>query len=149
MAIPLVRDDSGAEKVNLMELTKRRLDEIEKLHQSMKASQYSGLKRVFQTLPKHLRRRAASHQPNRVPTRHRTKSFVEHEKMKANEEKDSSSKKKKQRFGNRKRNKKPLMAERLHKTTPDKAAWLETHYWHAKRFHMQDIWGYRLVRKTE
>ncbi|KAG8735621.1 hypothetical protein FRC10_010354, partial [Ceratobasidium sp. 414] len=24
--------------------------------------------------------------------------------------------------------------------------WLETHLWHAKRMHMQDIWGHRLVR---
>ncbi|KAG8728980.1 hypothetical protein FRC12_021359, partial [Ceratobasidium sp. 428] len=28
--------------------------------------------------------------------------------------------------------------------------WLETHLWHAKRMHMQDVWGYRLaIRPTE
>lgn len=24
--------------------------------------------------------------------------------------------------------------------------WLETHLWHAKRMHMNNLWGYRLVR---
>lgn len=24
--------------------------------------------------------------------------------------------------------------------------WLETHLWHAKRMHMDNMWGYRLVR---
>jgi hypothetical protein len=28
--------------------------------------------------------------------------------------------------------------------TGDKA-WLETHLWHAKRMHMENMWGYRLV----
>lgn len=124
-----------------MELTRCRLDEIEKLHQSMKESRHAGAKRVFQTLPKHLRRRAASHQPNRVPRRHRTKSSIEHEKMRSSDEKP-----KKMRFGNRKRNKKSLMDQRLHTNIDGhKSAWLETHYWYAKRFHMDDIWGYRLV----
>lgn len=26
--------------------------------------------------------------------------------------------------------------------------WLETHLWHAKRMHMENMWGYRLVRCT-
>ncbi len=25
-----------------------------------------------------------------------------------------------------------------------KHKWLETHIWHAKRFHMVDLWGYRV-----
>lgn len=29
-------------------------------------------------------------------------------------------------------------------------AWLETHIWHAKRFHVEDLWGYRVpVRPSE
>ena len=26
-------------------------------------------------------------------------------------------------------------------------SWLETHIWHAKRMHMENLWGYRLVGK--
>jgi hypothetical protein len=26
--------------------------------------------------------------------------------------------------------------------------WLETHLWHAKRMHMENMWGYRLVSIT-
>jgi hypothetical protein len=33
---------------------------------------------------------------------------------------------------------------RLHSILGDKK-WLETHLWHAKRMHMENMWGYRLV----
>lgn len=33
----------------------------------------------------------------------------------------------------------------LSASTEDKT-WLETHLWHAKRMHMNNMWGYRLVR---
>lgn len=28
---------------------------------------------------------------------------------------------------------------------PGDKTWLETHLWHAKRMHMENLWGYRLV----
>ncbi len=29
--------------------------------------------------------------------------------------------------------------------TPGDKKWLETHLWHTKRMHMENVWGYRLV----
>lgn len=38
----------------------------------------------------------------------------------------------------------PCLSINAHVTSEDKV-WLETHIWHAKRMHMENLWGYRLV----
>lgn len=54
-----------------------RASEIESLLDAMKQSRMAASKRVFQRLPKHLRRRVASHAPKRVPCNHRQASLLE------------------------------------------------------------------------
>lgn len=54
-----------------------RAAEIETLLNAMRDSRLASSKRVFQRLPKHLRRRTASHAPKRVPRRHRHASLLE------------------------------------------------------------------------
>lgn len=96
---------------------------------------------VFGALPKHMRRRAMSHNTKRLPcrlrdvaNRMREKSLQAGSKKKKEEPKGRSRKARRQHgdllleFNRRQR----------------KNMWLETHIWHAKRFHMVKKWGYCL-----
>ncbi|KAK7048302.1 ribonucleases P/MRP protein subunit POP1 [Favolaschia claudopus] len=92
--------------------------------------------RVWQTLPRHLRRRAASHDVRRVPLRLRDR---------AKQEMTAVKKKALSRFRPKQGKAKRLSrTETFVKRQRDKS-WLETHIWHAKRMRMQNLWGYRLA----
>ncbi|KAF8208880.1 NUC188 domain-containing protein [Mycena galopus ATCC 62051] len=97
--------------------------------------------RVWQTLPRHLRRRAASHDVRRVPLRLRDR---------AKQEMNAVKKKALARFRPKQgKDKRLSRTETFLKRQRDKS-WLETHIWHAKRMKMQNLWGYRLaVTPTE
>ncbi|KAF9230624.1 FAT domain-containing protein [Melanogaster broomeanus] len=90
--------------------------------------------RAWQTLPRHLRRRAASHDVRRVPVRLREKARAEMDPMR------------RKVLGRPKRGKANQISrtEALLKRQRDKT-WLETHIWHAKRAKMENMWGYRLA----
>ncbi|KAF8610299.1 POP1-domain-containing protein [Ceratobasidium sp. AG-I] len=116
--------------------------EIGAMQSAMKSAKATASHRVWQTLPRHLRRRAASHDVRRVPVRLREKAKFEIEpakrkkfmKLLRRKTRLASGSKRTERFLKRQKNK----------------TWLETHLWHAKRMHMQDVWGYRLaIRPTE
>lgn len=94
-------------------------------------------KLVFQTLPKHMRRRAATQNPNRLPRRLRATHTSQFKK---------SGVPVKSKRPTRKYRRKPanLKKEYARRMTGPKPGWLETHLWHAKRFHMVTRWGYRL-----
>lgn len=127
----------------------------------------TGSNHVFQALPKHMRRRAMSHNINRLPRRlrdvaskmvtfqkcfspfrdsfalrvfslaflhQREKSLLAGSKKKKELAK-SKSRKARRRHGN-------LLLEFNRRQR--KNIWLETHIWHAKRFHMVKKWGYCL-----
>ncbi|XP_054982812.1 ribonucleases P/MRP protein subunit POP1 [Sorex araneus] len=92
---------------------------------------------VFQTLPRHMRRRAMSHDVKRLPRR--LQEMAQKEAEKAEHQKKEHSKSKCHR------------ARRCHadrvlefNRRQRKNRWLETHIWHAKRFHMVKRWGYCL-----
>ncbi|ELK08648.1 ribonucleases P/MRP protein subunit POP1 isoform X2 [Pteropus alecto] len=92
---------------------------------------------VFQTLPRHMRRRAMSHNVKRLPRRLREIAQKEAEKSVHQKKEHSKNKCHKARrchinriFEFNRRQKKNI--------------WLETHIWHAKRFHMVKKWGYCL-----
>ncbi|XP_043972906.1 ribonucleases P/MRP protein subunit POP1 [Gambusia affinis] len=110
------------------------------------ATQTMGSSHVFQALPKHMRRRATSHNTKRLPRRLRDvanrmkrKSLLAGLKKKKEPVK-SKSRKARRRHGN-------LLMEFNRRQR--KNIWLETHIWHAKRFHMVKKWGYCLgVRPT-
>ncbi|XP_030015166.1 ribonucleases P/MRP protein subunit POP1-like isoform X2 [Sphaeramia orbicularis] len=96
---------------------------------------------VFETLPKHMRRRAMSHNTKRLPRRLRLMAMKLREKSlqggskKKKEQTRSKSRKARRRHGN-------LLLEFNRRQR--KNIWLETHIWHAKRFHMVKKWGYCL-----
>ncbi|XP_038601098.1 ribonucleases P/MRP protein subunit POP1 [Tachyglossus aculeatus] len=92
---------------------------------------------VFQTLPRHMRRRAMSHNVKRLPRRLREIAQKEAEKAAHQKKEHSKSKCRKAR-----RHHSNLLLE--FNRRQKKNMWLETHIWHAKRFHMVKKWGYCL-----
>ncbi|XP_050403536.1 ribonucleases P/MRP protein subunit POP1 isoform X1 [Patella vulgata] len=95
---------------------------------------------VFQKLPRHLRRRAMSHNIKRLPRRVQEPAKIEYEVRPQNGGKKPSRK--------HRRRPKNLLIDYYRRQR--KIKWLETHIWHAKRFHMGEKWGYRLaVRPTD
>uniref|UniRef100_A0A3B5AHF8 POP1 homolog, ribonuclease P/MRP subunit n=1 Tax=Stegastes partitus TaxID=144197 RepID=A0A3B5AHF8_9TELE len=91
----------------------------------------TGSSHVFGALPKHMRRRAMSHNTKRLPRRLRDVA----NRMKKKEQAKNKSRKARRRHGN-------LLLEFNRRQR--KNIWLETHIWHAKRFHMVKKWGYCL-----
>lgn len=92
-------------------------------------------KLIFQSLPKHMRRRAMSHNPKRLPRKYR----VKHKSQMAKAGNPTSSKRPSRKFRRKPSN---LMKDYIRRQR--KNVWLETHIWHAKRFHMISKWGYKL-----
>ncbi|XP_060756098.1 ribonucleases P/MRP protein subunit POP1 isoform X2 [Neoarius graeffei] len=96
---------------------------------------------VFGALPKHMRRRAMSHNTKRLPCRLRemAQRMLEKSHQAGKKEKKEQSKTKSRRARRRHGN---LLLEFNRRQRKNK--WLETHIWHAKRFHMLKKWGYCL-----
>ncbi|KAF8710662.1 POP1 protein, partial [Rhizoctonia solani] len=118
---------------------KARSFEIGAMQSAIKTATAAASHRVWQTLPRHLRRRAASHDVRRVPVRLREKAKLEIDPVKR--KKFLKLLKRKRRLASS-----SGRAESFAKRQREKT-WLETHLWHAKRMHMQDIWGYRLAER--
>ncbi|XP_076850773.1 ribonucleases P/MRP protein subunit POP1-like isoform X2 [Brachyhypopomus gauderio] len=96
---------------------------------------------VFGALPKHMRRRAMSHDPRRLPCQLREAAHraLKKSQQAGQKEKKEQSKTKSRRARRRHGN---LLLEFNRRQRKNK--WLETHIWHAKRFHMLKTWGYCL-----
>ncbi|XP_046660424.1 ribonucleases P/MRP protein subunit POP1 isoform X2 [Homalodisca vitripennis] len=86
-------------------------------------------------MPKHLRRRAMSHNVKRMPRRLREVHLNQLEKSGLPIKGKRPSRKFRRRPSN-------LLQEYNRRAAA--ATWLETHIWHAKRFHMVKRWGYQL-----
>ena len=116
--------------INVFNLIQARHLEIKEMEAAI--SSVKGQKRVFQLVPRHMRRRAASYNVKRLPVRFRSRAT---EQML----RDPS-----QQLVRRKRRKPTrLLAERL-------AKWLPTHIWHAKRMKMVSLWGLSIpARRTQ
>ncbi|XP_064606421.1 ribonucleases P/MRP protein subunit POP1-like [Liolophura sinensis] len=121
-------------EINLLDFAENRAKEIRDLSQLCES--LGGAKRVFQTLPWHMRRRAMSHNVKRLPRRLQEQAAKEYESL---EQKKSISKRPSRRHRRRPKN---LLTEYARRQR--KHVWLETHIWHAKRFKMVDLWGYRI-----
>ncbi|ORY84821.1 ribonucleases P/MRP protein subunit POP1-domain-containing protein, partial [Protomyces lactucae-debilis] len=141
--------------------------EIRALRDSMRKSRESSVQRAFQSLPRYLRRRAASHNPKRVPKRLRSRARAEIDDA------DGGASKNKRVPFKRKRGRRETIrklaqlrerkveeqTERL-EGTPLPAfkateggrfckrqrnkTWLPSHLWTSKRAHMLTRWGYAL-----
>ncbi|MBW0529779.1 hypothetical protein O181_069494 [Austropuccinia psidii MF-1] len=115
--------------------------EIGAMEKAMKSAREAGSLRAFQTLPRHLRRRTASHVARRVPSRLRSKSRFEMKNSKPKVQTRSIARKLRYKaYKNQHRTSKLL------KRQYPKKQWLATHIWHAKRTKMVDIWGFRLAQ---
>ncbi|XP_056378334.1 ribonucleases P/MRP protein subunit POP1 [Hyla sarda] len=101
-------------------------------------SQKSSNSLVFQSLPRHMRRRAMGHNIKRLPRRLREIAKKEMEKTVHQKKEQSKSKcrKARRRHGN-------LLLEFNRRQR--KNIWMESHIWHTKRFHMLKKWGYCLA----
>ncbi|PLW36033.1 hypothetical protein PCANC_16083 [Puccinia coronata f. sp. avenae] len=114
--------------------------EIGAMEKSMRAARQAMGKRSFQTLPRHLRRRAASHFARRVPTKFRPKARFE---MK-NDKPKVLSKTVKRKLSLKEHQNRDRTTTLLKRQVDKK--WLKTHIWHAKRTKMTDLWGFRLAK---
>ncbi|KAG4068493.1 hypothetical protein HA402_004834 [Bradysia odoriphaga] len=114
-----------------------RVTEIKSLLNSIQNPNQTKL--VFQTLPRHMRRRAMSHCPKRLPRKYRQAHMSQMRKsgVPANAKRPS-----------RKYRRKPNNTLKEYIRRQRKNIWMETHIWHAKRFHMIDRWGYRLPQSS-
>ncbi|GFR72813.1 ribonucleases P/MRP protein subunit POP1-like [Elysia marginata] len=89
---------------------------------------------AFQKLPRHMRRRAMSHNIKRIPRRLHAVAKQELSKTKAPGKRPS-----------RRHRRRPSNLLSEYERRKRKIGWLETHIWHAKRFKMVEKWGYRLA----
>lgn len=121
--------------IKIVEFAKERDPSIDKMIKKME-SQKPSHKRCFQKLPKHLRRRAMSYDIKKVPRSMRP--AVEDQLKGAAEakERNKPSGRDPRKYRQHGEN---LMAHRNHEFK-----WLESHLWHAKRFHMADMWGWKI-----
>lgn len=63
--------------LDVKEFTKSRMNEINLITKELDQAKYSSTRRVFQQLPRHMRRRAASYNIKRLPTRLRLRALEE------------------------------------------------------------------------
>lgn len=92
---------------------------------------------LIQRLPRHMRRRAMSHNIKRLPTVMRK--FAKNTISKSKHRKKAPSRYWRRRPSNLYKN--YIQRQRSFK-------WLETHIWHAKRFHMKSIWGFKIPDRS-
>lgn len=96
----------------------------------------SKVRLVFQSLPVHMRRRVMSHNCKRLPARLRIAHLEQLKK---------SGLPPRQKKPSRKHRRRPQNLLKQYNRRQLNNVWLETHIWHAKRFHMTNRWGHRLA----
>ena len=143
--------------------------EIAALTRAMRSSKASNTQRAFQSVPRDLRRRTASHNPARIP--HRLRKRAKHEMKEDNtavhtmrQHKKNTRKWIRAETAEKLRNavkkrevgevggrevvdvlmKPPRGHSRYRKRQKEKT-WLPTHVWHAKRAHMGVRWGFAVA----
>eukprot|EP00730_Choanoeca_flexa_P017941 TRINITY_DN8695_c0_g1_i3.p1 TRINITY_DN8695_c0_g1~~TRINITY_DN8695_c0_g1_i3.p1 ORF type:complete len:682 (+),score=101.13 TRINITY_DN8695_c0_g1_i3:44-2089(+) len=125
-----------ARGISVTEYAEARAQEIKAMQQASRTQR--GNKRSFQSLPRHMRRRATSHNIKRLPVALRTQ--AEHEFA------NVTPKQPRSRRGKRR----PGRIREEFGRRSQRQTWMETHLWHAKRYHVEDRWGYRIpVRPSE
>ncbi|XP_077289093.1 POP1 ribonuclease P/MRP subunit [Arctopsyche grandis] len=113
------------DEVHLTKFAAARARELSALTQCL--SQPAKTKLAFQSLPVHMRRRVMSHDSRRLPRRLRPGASAA----------DSP-------VNSRRARRRPHRLLAHFARRQRQHTWLETHIWHAKRFHMTKRWGYSL-----
>ncbi|KAK3090672.1 hypothetical protein FSP39_013594 [Pinctada imbricata] len=114
-------------EISVVQYAQSRASEIQALSQEVNKKNASSFVNTF--IPRHMRRRAMSHNVKRFPRRIRDKLNV----------KGIQTKRPSRKYRRRPKN---LLAE--YNRRQRKHVWMETHIWHAKRFIMANKWGYRI-----
>ncbi|XP_050296525.1 ribonucleases P/MRP protein subunit POP1 [Anthonomus grandis grandis] len=122
--------------ITLSNFTAARLKEIQAMRKSL--SENSGTKMAFQKIPRHMRRRTMSHVVKRLPRRIREIHMNQMKKSGLPPKSKRPSRKHRRRPSN-------LLSDYVRRQRRIK--WLDTHIWHAKRFHMIEKWGYKLPKQ--
>ncbi|XP_014772211.1 ribonucleases P/MRP protein subunit POP1 [Octopus bimaculoides] len=122
--------------LNIVRYAETRAQEIASLNLHVKTKTVN--KMVLETLPKHMNRRAMSHDIRRWPRRLRQLVKKQYENQVNKRLRRPPSRKHRRQTNN-------LLAD--YNRRKRKQVWLETHIWHAKRFHMTKKWGYHLAKE--
>ncbi|CAH1398627.1 unnamed protein product [Nezara viridula] len=123
------------QSVSIKPFIRARMDEIEALTQLIETPSNNIL--LKQKFPKHMRRRAMSQNVKRIPKRLREHHIDMREKSGIRE---VPIKRPRRKYRRRPQN---LLSD--YNRRQKEFIWLETHIWHAKRFHMVEKWGYKLA----
>ncbi|KAK4876708.1 hypothetical protein RN001_009214 [Aquatica leii] len=123
-------------RVKVLEFAADRINEMKAMEEALKTTTASKL--VFQQLPKHMRRRVMAHNSKRLPRRLRQIHLSQFKK---------SGMPLKQKRPSRKHRRRPRNLLSDYANRQRRIKWLETHIWHAKRFHMIEKWGFRIANK--
>ncbi|KAJ1901475.1 Ribonucleases P/MRP protein subunit pop1 [Kickxella alabastrina] len=130
-----------ARSVDVAGFVEARAFEINALQRSLDGARTAGNARAFQTLARHLRRRAASHNVKRVPARLRARAEEEMRKSAAGNGSAKPPKPKPATAHSRYKRRRTRAARDEYALRQTGARWLETHVWHAKRMRMERAWG--------
>ncbi|KAJ1913814.1 Ribonucleases P/MRP protein subunit pop1 [Mycoemilia scoparia] len=166
--IRVQKDFSKARMIQVEDFVEARAFEVNAMENALIEAKKANNTRAFQTLPRHLRRRAASHNVKRMPARLRAKALDEMGKSDQPSKKQlkqqqkatgnssgnvgavvagattiSTLSKSRGKPNRRQRRKATsIAAEYQRRQSPEKQKrWLETHIWHAKRMHMKKRWN--------
>ena len=107
-------------------------------------------RRMFQTLPRHLRRRSASWNLRRIPFRLRDRARMEVVKAAGTTgavEAAIADREARKPHRRHKRRPKFLRVDYLRRQKSTGLRWLETHLWSRKRMHLEPHWGFYVVRR--
>jgi len=121
--------------INVYDYAEARAYEIKNLDKELYDAKHKAGKRAHQKLPRHMRRRAASHDVRRLPKR-----LLERAKQEMDDTNATSK-------ATRKYKRKPRNLLEEYTRRSRKKKWLETHIWHAKRFKMVEKWGYKIAEQ--
>ncbi|CAI2184541.1 19786_t:CDS:10 [Funneliformis geosporum] len=120
--------------IDVVDFAEARAFEINAMNDALERANQAKNSRASQNLPRHLRRRAASHNVKRLPIRLRKKATEEMELDKSVPKKPS-----------RRKQRRPATLSAEYKRRQTNKKWLETHMWHSKRMKMTELWGYKLA----
>lgn len=121
-------------EISIVQHVADRITELKKLYNDVATRKSEKL--IHQMLPNYMRRRAMSHNPKRLPLKYRLMHINQMAKSGPNVKKKRPSRK----YRRKPRN---LMLEYARRSKKN-GSWMETHIWHAKRYHMKELWGYKV-----
>uniref|UniRef100_A0A182MKV6 Uncharacterized protein n=1 Tax=Anopheles culicifacies TaxID=139723 RepID=A0A182MKV6_9DIPT len=120
--------------VEVVNFTESRQEEVRQMLRNM-ANTTHQRKLMHQLLPIQMRRRSMSFNTLRLPRKFRAVHMAQFSKSGVSEKKKRPSRKFRRKAHN-------LLKE--YERRKRTYVWLETHVWHAKRFHMTSRWGYKI-----